>query len=83
MTFPSIRLEGSILTADLLDAIAREDKHSQKPKDFGLDPSTKVKDEIASTWASAKALWTGYQAKIAALKDNQTGVSETHLDLLG
>jgi hypothetical protein len=77
MNFPSIRLEGAILTADLLDAIAREDKHSQKPADFGLDPSTKVKDEIASTWASAKALWIGYQAKIAALHEGQTGVSET------
>ena len=77
MNFPSIRLEGAILTADLLDAIAREDKHSQKPADFGLDPSTKVKDEIASTWASAKALWIGYQAKIASLREGQTGVSET------
>jgi hypothetical protein len=77
MNFPSIRLEGAILTADLLDAIAREDKHSQKSADFGLDPSTKVKDEIASTWASSKALWTGYQAKIAALHEGQTGVSET------
>jgi hypothetical protein len=77
MNFPSVRLEGSILTADLLDAIAREDKYSQKPADFGLDPSTKVKDEIASTWASAKALWTGYQARIAVLREGQTGVSET------
>lgn len=77
MNFPSIRLEGSIFTADLLDAIAREDKHSQKPADFGLDSSMKVKDEIASTWASAKALWTGYQAKIASLREGQTGVSET------
>jgi hypothetical protein len=77
MNFPSIRLEGAILTADLLDAIAREDKHSQKAADFGLDQSVKVKDEIASTWASAKALWTGYQAKIANLHEGQTGVSET------
>ena len=77
MTFPSIRLEGNILTPDLLDAISRDDKHSQKPADFGLDPSSKVKDEIASTWASAKALWSGYQAKIAALREGQTGVSET------
>lgn len=77
MNFPSLRLEGSILSADLLDAVAREDKHSQKPADFGLNPSSKVKDEIASTWASAKALWTGYQAKITNLKEGQTGVSET------
>lgn len=77
MNFASIRLEGSILTADVLDAIAREEKHFQKPSDFGLDPSTKVKDEIASTWASAKALWTGYQSRITNLREGQTGVSET------
>ena len=77
MNFPSVRVEGSILTADLLDAVAREDKHFQKAADFGIDPSTKVKDEIASTWASAKALWTGYQSKLASLREGQTGVSET------
>lgn len=77
MNFPSLRLEGSILSADLLDAVAREDKHSQKSADFGLSSSSKVKEEIASTWASAKALWTGYQAKITNLKEGQTGVSET------
>ena len=58
MNFPSVRLEGSILSADLLDAVAREDKHSQRPTDFGFDPTHKVKDEIATVWATSKALWT-------------------------
>ena len=77
MNFPSLRLEGSILSADLLDAIAREDKHSQKPADFGLAGSAKVKDEIATTWAAAKTLWATYQSKIDGLKEGQTGASET------
>ena len=44
---PSIRLEGSVLSADILDAIERGEKSHQSAKDFGLDPTAKVKDEIA------------------------------------
>lgn len=77
MTFPSIRLEGTILSPDLLDAITREDKHSQKPTHFGLESGTKVKDDIASTWATAKALWTAYQSKLESLRPGSTGTTET------
>jgi hypothetical protein len=76
MTFPSIRLEGTILSSDLLDAIERGDKHGQEPRDFGLDKS-KVKDDIASTWATAKALWTAYQSRLSNLRDGSTGTTKT------
>ena len=77
MTFPSIRLEGAILSADLLDSIERGDKNGQKARDFGLDPTDKVKDEIASAWATAKALWTAYQAKLSNLREGAAGTTET------
>lgn len=77
MTFPSIRLEGTILSADLLDAIERTDKHGQDTRDFGFEPGTKVKDEIATTWATAKALWTAYQARLSNLREGATGTTET------
>ena len=77
MTFPSIRLEGTILSADLLDAIERADKHGQEPRDFGFEPGTKVKDEIASTWATAKALWSAYQSRLSNLREGSTGTTET------
>ena len=48
---PSIRLEGSILSSDILNAIERGERALQLPKDFGLDPSTNVKDKIADAWA--------------------------------
>ncbi len=47
------------------------------PKDFGLDPSTKVKDEIADAWAAARAYWAAYQVKISRLKEGATGTTET------
>ena len=43
---PSIRIEGAILAADVLDKIESGESRFQKPKDFGLD-SGSVKDEIA------------------------------------
>jgi hypothetical protein len=77
MLHPSIRLEGSILSADILDAIERGECAHQLPKDFGLDPSTKVKDEIADAWAAARAYWAAYQVKILRLKEGATGTTET------
>ncbi len=77
MTFSSIRLEGTILSSDLLDSIERGDKNGQEPRDFGFESGTKVKDEIASTWATAKALWTAYQSRLSNLREGSTGTTET------
>ena len=47
MKYPSIRIEGSILSADILDKIEHSELLGQKPKDFGFDGSNvRVKDEI-------------------------------------
>jgi len=43
MNYPSIRIEGAILSPDILDRI--EEAPGQRPADFGLDNA--VKDEIA------------------------------------
>ena len=63
MTFPSIRIEGAILSPDILDRI--EDAPGQKAADFGLDPSAKVKDEIARAWADAQDYWRIFQRKLS------------------
>ena len=63
MNFPSIRIEGAILSPDILDRI--EDAPGQKPSDFGLDASSKVKDEIARAWADAQDYWRIFQRKVA------------------
>ncbi len=77
MRYPSIRIEGSILSSDIIDAIERDEKGFQKAKDFGLDVSAKVKDEIASTWADARDQWRIFSRKTEGLKENATGTTET------
>src|SRR5947209_6415005 len=75
MNYPSIRIEGAILSPDVLDRI--EDLPGQKPSEFGFDSSTKVKDEIARAWADAQDYWRIFQRKLETLKLNSPATTET------
>jgi hypothetical protein len=78
MNYPSIRIEGSILTGDIIESIASGDRQDgQRPQDFGFPTGTPVKDEIADAWASARAFWSAYQSKIERLREGASGVTET------
>jgi len=63
MNYASIRIEGAILSPDILERL--DDAVGQQPADFSLESSAKVKDEIARAWlmlrttgASSNASWT-------------------------
>lgn len=75
MNYPSIRIEGAILSPDIIDRL--EELPGQKPADFGLDSGTKVKDEIARAWADAQDYWRIFQRKLDTLKPDATGTTET------
>lgn len=85
MNYPAIRIEGAILSPDLLDRL--EDAPGQKPADFGLDGAVKVKDEIARAWADAQDYWRIFQRRLDALKADGSATTETRqqwvLPLLG
>ena len=75
MNYPSIRIEGAILSPDILGQI--EELPGQRPADFGLDASTKVKDEIARAWADAQDYWRIFQRKLEMVKEGNNATSET------
>jgi N-6 DNA Methylase len=75
MNYPSIRIEGAILSPDILDRI--DDIPGQKAADFGLESSIKVKDEIARAWADAQDYWRIFQRKLEAVKLDSPATSET------
>jgi hypothetical protein len=77
MKYPTIRLEGSILSADILNKIEQGELQGQKTKDFWMDGSGKVKDEIVKAWADAQDMWRIYQRRIESIPHNKTGTSET------
>lgn len=79
MKYPTIRIEGSILAADILDNIEKgEGITGQKEADFKIE-SGKVKDEIARAWADAQSYWSVFKRKreVFESETRQAGTSET------
>ena len=81
MNYPSLRIEGAILSPDLLDRL--DDLPGQKPQDFGLDSTAKVKDEIARAWADAQDYWRIFQRKLETLKPDSPATTETRQQWVG
>jgi hypothetical protein len=75
MNYPSIRIEGSILSPDILEKL--DDANGQRPADFGLETSVKVKDEIARAWADAQDYWRIYNRKLETLREDSPATTET------
>lgn len=75
--FASIRIEGSILAADILDKIEQGDVIGQKAADFSLPADAKIKDEIVRAWADAQDLWRIFQRKLKATKEDSSATTET------
>jgi N-6 DNA Methylase len=75
VNYPSIRIEGGILSPDILDRI--EEADGQKPAHFELDSSAKVKDEILRVWADAQDYWRIFQRKLESLKADSPATTET------
>lgn len=77
MKYEAISWEGALLGPETIDKLSDENAiRGQKAGDFGL--SGKLRDEILSSWAEAKALWSLFQTRRARedLKD-QFGTSRT------
>lgn len=83
--FPSLRIEGALLAAELLERI--EALPGQRPADFGLDAAAQVKDEIAQAWVRAQVLWRRFRRVLDALPPQYPATRETRqrwvLPLLG
>src|SRR5262245_41545481 len=75
MNYPSIRIEGAILSPDILDRL--DDAPGQGPMDFGFDASAKVKDEINRAWADAQDYWRIFRRKLDSLKPDSPATTET------
>jgi len=77
MKYTTIRIEGAILSADILDKIEQGELGAQLAKDFGFDAKIKVKDEIARAWADAQDLWRIFKRQQKKVADQGYGTTET------
>lgn len=77
MKYSAINIQGNIITSDILEKIRREDIRYQKPIDFGLNPTSSVRDEISLAWSLASSHWKAFQQKRESLRETDTGTTET------
>jgi len=75
MNYPGIRIEGAILSPDILDRL--DELPGQRPADFSLEAGAKVKDEIARAWADAQDYWRIFQRRLDGLPGGAAATSET------
>ncbi len=64
---PAIRLEGSLLGPDILEALQSGDLPGQKPADFGLPAHVPLLEEMAATFEEARNIWLAFQHKLDRL----------------
>ena len=69
MKYSAINIQGNIITSDILEKIRREDIRYQKPIDFGLNPTSSVRDEISLAWSLASSHWKAFQQKREGLRE--------------
>ncbi len=77
MTFPSIRIEGTILSGELLAKLDSTDTRGQRPADFAFNSQAKLKDEIVRSWTAAQAFYKAFQHKLEGVKEGTAATSET------
>lgn len=77
MTFPSISLQGNILSTEILDKISKEEIEFQRSLDFGLKKETKVRDEIGLAYAIARGYWNSFRLKLHRLPESEAATTET------
>jgi hypothetical protein len=75
--FPSVDLQGNVLSAEVLDLVSRGELPGQKPKEFNLPAESTVDRAIGEAWAAARAYWKAFSEKRARLKDDDSGVTIT------
>ncbi len=76
MNYPSMRIEGAILSPDIVDHLG-EGSIGQRASDFGFDSGTKVKDEIARAWADAQDYWRIFKRKLETVPAGRAATTET------
>ncbi len=77
MKYTTIRIEGAILSSDILDKIEQGELGGQLARDFGFDTKIRVKDEIARAWADAQDLWRIFKRQQEKVAEQEYGTTET------
>lgn len=77
MTYPSINIQGNILSGEILEKIRNEEVNHQSAVSFGLDKNIRVRDEIGLAWSTIRGLWSTFSKRRERIDPEDSGASET------
>lgn len=77
MTYPSINIQGNILSGEILEKIWNEEVNHQTTASFGLDKNVRVRDEIGLAWSTIRGLWQTFLKRRERIDPEDSGASET------
>jgi hypothetical protein len=77
LTYASINIQGNIITSEILEKIRTEDIRYQSARDFELDQTDSVRDEISLAWSLALSHWNVFKQKREKLDVTDSGTTET------
>jgi len=76
--FPSFKIEGGLLSADLIEKIFAGEAIAQKPQDFNLPGSESAfSDYLAFLWNKSRELWENFQKRLETLPPDDPATSLT------
>lgn len=75
--YPSIAIEGQILSTEVLEKLGRKETKHQKPEDYGLKPKESVRDEIQFAYSLARQQWEIFKKRRSRWEEKDTGTSDT------
>jgi hypothetical protein len=84
MSYPSLRIEGNIISPDILAQLENEEQSvGQRANDFGLPADTKVKDKIAHSWAESQEAYRRFKQRLERLNITDAATSLTRQQYMG
>lgn len=76
-TFTTVKTEGAILPADLLQRIAGGQVEGLRPEDYHLLPSDRLNEAINRAWNRCLAAWQAFQEQRETLPPERAGTTLT------
>lgn len=77
MQYPSINIQGNIISGELIEKIRESDYKYQDSKSFGFEKNIQVRDEIGNAWAVLRRQWETFKLKLQKLDESDSGMSDT------
>ena len=75
--YPSLRIEGGLISAEVLADIKEEKTPGQRGVDFSGDKDQKLLDLVSAAWGDAQERWLIFQRQVGRLSEEDTGTTPT------